>query len=103
MHDAVLETVFNDPFCSFEGRFVPVSGDAIDAVRLIKRDGEQQETVFGQNIITSDIEIRVRVKEVVAPAKGDQFEVDGVAYRINASPTRDALRKVWICDCCEAS
>lgn len=103
MYDAILDTVFNDPFCSFEARYVPVAGEPKDEIRVTKRNGDQSETVLGQNIVGTDIEIRVRLSEVAAPVKGDRFEVEGVAYKVNAKPMRDARRTMWICACCEAS
>lgn len=103
MFDAILDTVFNDPFCSVQARFIPGEGDVVDPVRVTKRDGDQTESVLGQTFSASDIEIRVRSSEVAKPVKGDRFEVDGIPYQINAAPIRDARRTQWICACCEVS
>lgn len=103
MEAAFFETVFFDPFCSASADYTPTVGDVVSDIRVIISIGDQQNEIFGQSTVTTDIVIEVRADDVAQPAKGGRFSVSGSVYEINAQPTRDMTRNVWRCGCFEVS
>lgn len=83
--------------------FRPAAGAPIAVTVDMRRPDARADSILGpapSAINVQTVTIEVRVSEIAAPSKNDQFTVAGVDYLINEKPqTLDPERLVWTCRC----
>lgn len=77
------------------GTYTGVNVDPVDCV-IDLRCPDTKDIFGNSNIISSGIEIRVRISEVTHPTKGGVFALNGVSYRVTGEPMRDRHNTIWV-------
>lgn len=86
---------FRDRTLAVDAVYRPGGAGGGNACRVVLSAPDRTQN-FGESRFVSDSVI-VSIQAADAPnfAAGDTIEVDGMVYRIQGSPTRDATRLVW--------
>ena len=94
-----VDRLFEDRSLSQAAVYRPVGGGASARVRVILRRPDAGASLFDGDILSSTGTLQVRVAEVASPAKGDSLEVEGVTYKVAATPQRpDPRGLIWALD-----
>jgi len=66
------------------------------SVRVIARRPEQLFELGDGHMHAEQPQLEFRVSEVSSPSRGDEIEIDGRVYRIEAEPRLDLHQLVWV-------
>jgi hypothetical protein len=91
-----LASFFDPEEFGSSATFTPDGGSPVSLTVVHSRSSDA--VALGAAQIMADIHfVRIRVADVTLPASGDQIEIAGVSYRLNAAPELDAQGVVWTC------
>ncbi|MBU9710143.1 hypothetical protein KSP24_25045 [Paenibacillus sp. AK121] len=92
---AAVAASFRDRTLAVDALYRPGGAGGGNACRVVLAAPDRTQN-FGESRFVSDT-VMVSIQAADAPtfAAGDTVEVDGVVYRIQGTPTRDATRLVW--------
>lgn len=65
---------------------------------VIARRPEQLFGLGDDPMHAENAQLEFRVSEVSSPSRGDEINIDGRVYRIEAEPRLDLHQLVWVCD-----
>lgn len=92
---AAIDAIFADPNMAADATYLPITGGAAVAVRLISRRPDEAVEYGGSTLVTPTALYDVRTSDVAELRKGDCFDIDGVRYEVQAKPRRDRERLTW--------
>ena len=98
---AAFDTLFADPNMARDATFTPMGGSAVP-VRVVVRQPDQTLTFGETRLHTVTTLLDIRVADAPELAEGDRFEIDGMSYVVQGTPSRDAKRLIWTAELREA-
>ena len=91
----MVNATFRDRNLASDAIYRPGGAGAGTNCRAVLSAPDQGGNFGDTRFVTDTVILSLRVADAPTPAALDTVQIDGVVYRIQGAPTRDATRLVW--------